>query len=382
MLRAATWGEKWDLFKATHDGHQQQGLDISPRRPASYTSTPRRPLVDKARLPFLASASSDLDEGFEPSHDGDIESLLGLPRDSPRRAVSIRTKDGSKSLVGHTPSPGLSLGFDQLSLNPVRTSTPVYALHHRGSKDEDEESETSPGLPPYSVSDISHGLDTTIPSDPSTPRAQTEPLVLEPLEKWDARTEREMEALADGFYRMGMMGRCLDVWSRAYDWVKATTEQIDAVRNGILLRQMMEKWKDRYDYQLTLPATADRHRELYLQRTAVQHWAEQVKVKRLKRLADEIIADQEDLQVKRAWKRWRVEVTRRRTERWQKEVGKKERSFVRKKNIQSLANTFDVSIPCREVDELTCRFGTIPPENVQADARPMISSLSARRDAY
>jgi len=346
-----SWGEKWDLFQATQGAHQVR-VQPSPRRARAYApSIARRLRADKTKLPFLASASSDLDEGFEPSHEGDIESLLGLARESPRKAMGA-TKEHSRSLVGHTPSHSLDHAFDALSMNPpIRTSTPVYAQYHHGSHvngddadaDADTEAETSPGLPPYSVSDVSHGLDTTMPSNPSTPRPRHFVLGPDMMEKWDARTEREMEALADEFHRLGLMGRCLDVWSRAYDWIRSTTDQIDSVRNKILLRRVLQKWSEACEYQLSLPATADRHRQLYLRKIALERWVERVRVKKLERAAEGFVLDKEEEQVKRAWKRWRIEVTRKRTERWQREVGKKETSFVRKRNALLVTNTFDVS---------------------------------------
>ena len=350
VIRAASWGEKWDLFKVTQSAHQVRARP-SPRRPRAYSvNIARRLRADKAKLPFLASASSDLDEGFEPSHDGNVESLLGLARESPRKAMGA-AREISRSLVGHTPSPSLSHAFDALNIHPpIRTSTPVYAQYHRDSPADGEDADTeadaevSPGLPPYSVSDVSHGLD-TLPSDPATPRPRHVELAVDTLEKWDARTEREMEALADEFHRLGLICRCLDVWSRAYDWIKSTSDQIDSVRNKILLRQVMAKWLEAHEYQLSLPATADQHRQLHLQRSALRRWAERAKVQRLGRDADAFALVKEEEQMRRTWGRWRVEVTRRRTERWQKEVGKKERLFVRRRNAMLVTNTFDVS--CR-----------------------------------
>lgn len=356
VIRAPTWGEKWDLFQSTQA--QAQAVDDS-FPPSSGTASPRsvryanagdRQVADKSRIPFLASASSDLDEGFEPSSDGrqvDGASLIGYPRPSPRKVLR-KHADRSRSLVGYTPSQSVDLAFDALSLNPpIRTSTPVYAQqpvscgHQTGR--------SSPGLPPYSVSDISQALDlsTSLMGDtegPATPRLQHKmALTPDTAEKWDTKTTNDMESLAANFYRLGLLGRCLDVWVQSHQWLRSTTSHIDRVRETILLRQTMEKWRAGYDLQLALPATADRHFKLSRERRTLSLWLERTRVKGLDRTLAGWVNQKDQMDVRKTWKRWRVEVVRRRTERWQKEVGKKERGFVKKKRQSLAAEMFDVS---------------------------------------
>jgi protein SFI1 len=150
----------------------------------------------------LASASSDLDDGFE----GDGESVVDPQlRDSPRKGLQ---RERGRSLVGHSPAQSLDYDFASLTA-PIRTSTPVYA-RGRGS----------PTLPPYSVSDVSETLDMdTEGDDHGTPRAVNRQLEVEEL---DADVMREMERRADEFYETGLRGRCWDVWAQASDWVQVS----------------------------------------------------------------------------------------------------------------------------------------------------------------
>jgi protein SFI1 len=193
VIRAPTWGERWDLWKATNSIQSRPQPHTSPRK-ARRVST--REATIKARVPFLASASSDLDDGFE----GDGESVQ--IRNSPRRDLK---REGRKSLVGHSPSRSIDYDFASLTA-PIRTSTPV----NRGRG--------SPPLPPYSVSDVSEGVDSeTLGDTQGTPRARVRQLEAEEL---DADVMREMERRADEFFETGLRGRCWDVWAQASEWVQ------------------------------------------------------------------------------------------------------------------------------------------------------------------
>lgn len=298
--------------------------------------------MDKSKITFLASASSDLDEAFAASdNDGDVdvESVLGLNRPSPRKVL----RDRSRSMVGYTPD--ASDDYDLMTLNPpVRTSTPVNALSGRhtgrGTKNMDED---SPDLPPYSVSDISQILDLTREAEPSTPKARTASLARDVQESaWTRQQVLDAEHRADEFHRLGLLGRCLDVWTQSYDWVKSTTDQIDRVRSTLLLRQSFIKWKDAYEYQLTLPGTADRHRRLHLTLQVMQKWQERIKVVNLRRKEITYETQKGEVEKRNAWKKWRMLLGKRRTERWQKDVAKKEKLFKRAKDAQMLNDSFEV----------------------------------------
>ena len=204
VTRAPTWGERWDLWKA------KQAITSNPKRQPLFTS---RSAQVRARVPFLASASSDLDEGYADgeTYDGDSESLVRAARPSPRRELA--KGDQTRSLVGYTPSQ--SIDYDVVSLNPpIRTSTPVYAQEHGYGR-------STPPLPPYSVSDVSEVLDESsrLIEGVTTPRASQSPWPSSDP-KLDELAVRELERRADDFYNTGLLGRCWDVWLQAADWVQ------------------------------------------------------------------------------------------------------------------------------------------------------------------
>lgn len=200
VIRAPTWGERWDIWKATNTISTRK--HTSPRKARDVATRPTSAAI-KARLPFLASASSDLDEGF----DGDGESVVNdVERPSPRKQL---WQDQTKSIVGHSPT--ASIDYDFITLDtPVRTSTPIRA---RGK---------SPPLPPYTESDLSMSSRPEEDQDgPSTPRAR--PQTLDPEENdMDEDVLWEMERRADEFYETGLRGRCWDVWAAASDWVQVS----------------------------------------------------------------------------------------------------------------------------------------------------------------
>ncbi|ORY33494.1 Sfi1 spindle body protein-domain-containing protein [Naematelia encephala] len=276
VIRAPTWGERWDLWRATH-------VKAPP-------STPSRVASVRARVPFLASAGSDLDEGF--THEDDV-------RPSPRKVMAER-----------------SLEYDLLTFDPPpRTSTPVYA--------QESGYRSPPPLPPYSVSDISY-LE-----------------VYEP-EELDEDVQREMDAKADGFYETGLLGRCFDVWARASDWVQTTTRQIDTVRDGILLRQTLVRWRHQHERHLALPGTADEHRRLHLQSQALKAWIHRLKQKRLQERETEFVTSLDSRQVASSWQRWRWRAVERRTERWKRDMREREARFVSEKREELLRGVLQI----------------------------------------
>lgn len=82
-----------------------------------------------------------------------------------------------------------------------------------------------PPLPPYSVSDASPRSSTVFgerygaesPRSEDTEQWKEDELRVADLDEWE---EREMMNKADRFYQTGLMGRCLDVWVDAHDWLE------------------------------------------------------------------------------------------------------------------------------------------------------------------
>jgi protein SFI1 len=378
VIRAANWGERWDAFKrsriesdALEDVKYYEKSAVRSKATQNTKNFVLQGISDdlsrsriaetRARVPFLASASSDLDEAFgDETYDGDAESIVGALRPSPRKSMGDKRIRDSRSMVGYTPSQSLDYGYDSISLNPpARTSTPINAQATKGGlfgldvKD--------PPLPPYSVSDVSERIDNLSlkPESPSTPKAA--PLSWEGY-KEDEDTLREMENRADEFYRTGLMGRCWDVWHESYDWVKVggvcsvlswyfrlisnqqTTGQIDTVRSTILLRQTLLKWKSEHDRILALPGTADAHHRSHLLSTKFDLWATKLKKRENARRLAAYLARKDSERLEQSWTKWRQDLVQRRTTRWERDMKQREKAFVKASSSRKLANTFDVSI--------------------------------------
>jgi protein SFI1 len=290
-------------------------------------------------VPFLASASSDLDEGF----DGDGESLVGAgARPSPRRNIKVQ-REAAKSMVGYSPSASVDYDFASLTA-PIRTSTPV------------NRQQGSPSLPPYSVSDVSEILDVDESGSHRTPRAGDRQLEEEEL---DEDVMREMERRADEFFETGLRGRCWDVWAQASDWVQVsiiaykrmsfadmqkTSEQIDTVRSNILLRQTLARWRAVHHHNLTLPNTADAHRTHHLKAAALSKWMERLKAADLAKRGDAFEERAKRKRVEQAWSRWRNRLIKIRTQKWTRDMASREKAFICEKEEKLLSIVLQVRV--------------------------------------
>lgn len=321
MIRAHTWGERWDVWRQTN------GVDLLPP-PISPRPHPLR-----SRVPFLASASSDLDEGFgaDSEVEGDIPG-----RESPRRAIH-------RSLVGYTP-----VESDGEVTPPMRTSTPVQA-QFSAYRDRARPAPSTPTPPPplYSESDISQPT-LRSPIYGLTPRARirfnSPKQVPYDIPELEPTVVRQMEAQADNFYRIGLLGRCWGAWYQAAEWIMRTNRRIDDVRVTICLRQALQKWHDAYEYQLALPGTADQHYAARVQTQAISQWLTKLRERRLETKAINIERTKERKALHGAWVGWRARLVKRRTKRWEEDIREREKDLVQRFDARRVAQVFDVSL--------------------------------------
>ncbi|WWD19587.1 hypothetical protein CI109_104048 [Kwoniella shandongensis] len=364
VIKAPTWGDKWDIWKATRSPNPNLLSSSSSRSPPSsfLDDTSRaRSAQARARVPFLASASSDLDEGFAPEEDGgaNIEeaSLIHTTRPSPRKEIGRKKwkKDDSQSFVGYN-SPDFD--SDLLSFDPpIRTSTPVSAHHHHHHhhhhhattpKYADHPTETwaGTGFPPpaYSVSNVSQGLEETTAEfsalglvTPRAARGRSRSRSRSPIavSTWVDRIDdlpldirREMEEKADTFYRYDLMGRCWNMWFKTSEWYRITYKNIPIARDNLLLRQILEKWWRSTRQQLALPATAEQHHQRHLKSLVLQTWIDRLKEKELAAIEARLQERQLRKRQEQTFETWQSKWENRRTERWKKDMAERELRFV------------------------------------------------------
>lgn len=126
---------------------------------------------------------------------------------------------------------------------------------------------------------------------------------------------------------------------------KETGRQIDSVRSRILLQQTLIRWRAMHQHVLDLPNTANAHRAHHLQSQTLQRWIKRLRDKQLDQRAARYAEEQTRIHTARIWRRWRMELVRRRTERWQREMRARERGFTARKTAMLLHDVFMVS--CR-----------------------------------
>ncbi len=318
MIRARTWGERWDVWRSNN------GINLAP----PPMSPKLHPL--KARVPFLASASSDLDEGFGvESEQGSEVGATG--RESPRKAMH-------RSLVGFVPS---EAGSDVTP--PLRTSTPVAAQF--SAYRERTRGPATPTPPPYTESDVSQ---TTLgsPIGGLTPRARNRFMPAKPavdIPDLDPTVVRQMEAQADAWYRITLLGRCCEWWFKASERILRINEQIDSVRATIELRKALQKWHAATEFRLEQPGTADAHYAARLQSQVVVQWLARLKERRVEARGAHVAQAKERKVLHSAWISWRARLVKRTTKRWEEDIRERERAFVQRRDTRLAAQLFDVS---------------------------------------
>lgn len=122
-----------------------------------------------------------------------------------------------------------------------------------------------------------------------------------------------------------------------------TTAQIDTVRSNILLRQTLARWRSVHRHHLSLPGTADAHREHHLKSHALDRWLHRLKDADLETRAVRFESRQKGTQTKQCWAQWRSRLIKNRTERWAKDMSAREEAFLAKKEERNLALSLDVS---------------------------------------
>ncbi|KAK4689851.1 protein SFI1, partial [Tremellales sp. Uapishka_1] len=324
IIRAETYGEKWDIWRATNSVASRRESSLDPSDLHSLTAS--RLASVKSRVPYLASASSNPDDGYaggttedENSVEEGEESYVHQTRPSPRKYLGERVT--SRSMVGYTPSQ--SVEYDLLNL-PARTSTPLYAqdyrTYHRGS---------TPTPPPYTVSDTSKSLDNTYLSDPGTPKPRRGSWTEDAIRHVPDKEEREMDRRADLFFNQGLVvRRCLEMWINSARWIMETNRQIDETQAKIdrqFALQTLQKWKALCERQLDRVNTADNHFKAHL----VRRWIVATKVKNLETREKRVIAYQQANLKREVLRRWRVGFVRKRTREFEKDLKIREKTFIK-----------------------------------------------------
>ncbi|WVF73053.1 hypothetical protein IAT40_007871 [Kwoniella sp. CBS 6097] len=411
VVKAPTWGDKWSLWKANHSPYSSQPQlslnngDIkthpaslfSPPTTHARTSADHNRQVDdepssidqqysqsrsyhsslaevKSRVPFLASASSDLDEGFA-DESGRIQdearSEILNTRPSPRKEMDRkrhgnhhdhhdRRRQGrrSRSLVGYTPDHSFQRDNDQeddLSsfIPPIRTSTPIFAQTSAYHKAYAESRNLQGGLvdpPAYTVSDVSQDLVEQTTEDFSalglvTPTGKNAQLPndynatatwVDRIDDVPEHVRRRLEERADEFYEMGLMGRCWDMWFKTSEFYRVTYKNIPVARNNLLLRQVLEKWSRATRYQLSLPNTADKHRTHHLKSLVLQQWINKLKERQLDVIERRWTEEKNKEKMDGIWREWKDKAERKRTERWKVDMAEREIRFSDKRNQRIL----------------------------------------------
>lgn len=343
MIRAATWGERWDVWRSMHDETRAASATAVS---AGSKSASMNPL--KSRVPFLASASSDLDEGF--ADESGAESEVPV-RESPRKNLRKTLETfRAQSLVGYTPSN--SGEDDSLDLvgPPIRTSTPKRVRKSAGYHVYDDFSKFLEARRANSISPTPPTYEESVTYSPINPdRTLTAtPKATEDVPYIHPRELRDLEFKADQFLRLGLMGRCFSTWYQSANWIWSTSKKIEEVRNMLLIRQHLHKWQEALEINLSRPATADAHYQMSAKKKAIEKWLRKARERRRDRRLLEteqaIIRAADATATRTAWKTWRERLIKKRTKRWEKDLRRREKLASQQFRKTELERVFNVGL--------------------------------------
>lgn len=328
MNRAPTWGEKWDVWRATHAELGQPNLPAA-QAPRFKAAAQPKPHPMRSRVPFLAGAGSDLDEVGDDTDVHTSGAELAPQRTPPPRTKVVKPR----TIVGYSPSSSFTeedtMGFP----TSVRTSTPTSERRFLPSQLRDR----GQSSPTRGVSSADERHSSTTDFDVSPIKRQAAPR----LRDVDPATLRLMELRAETFLRLGLLGRTWSVWFEASDWISRTVKQIDTVRNDLLLKQYFTKWQALSGRQAALQGVADAQYARHLELQVVDRWQRRLADVRLDQLERRFEAHLDNNLARSAWKAWRTLAIKRRTERWEQDLKRREVAFTTRSNTQLVTKAFD-----------------------------------------
>jgi protein SFI1 len=136
-----------------------------------------------------------------------------------------------------------------------------------------------------------------------------------------------------------------------------TTEQIDNVRSNILLRQTLARWRAVHAHNLTLPNTADAHRQTHLKKVVLGKWIARLKAADLEKREVAFVTRSKEEQVSRCWTNWRNRLIKNRTQRWTRDMSAREKAFTARREERLASTALEVCLAFPEGDKADDRHG-------------------------
>jgi len=124
--------------------------------------------------------------------------------------------------------------------------------------------------------------------------------------------------------------------------LQRTTEQIDAVRSNILLRQTLARWRAVHSHNLKLPNTADAHRQHHLKKVTLDKWIARLKAADLEKRELAFVAGTKKTQAARCWTDWRNRLVKNRTQRWTRDMAAREKAFSARREERLCSTALEV----------------------------------------
>ncbi|XP_006458182.1 hypothetical protein AGABI2DRAFT_115192 [Agaricus bisporus var. bisporus H97] len=254
-MKGKNWGEKWEAVK-TQQIQETVSLRVKPR---SNTIT------HDIRFPPLRL--QDIDAETIPSDTGDDNALTKVPHYHKTPSLSVRKhqvlpkpsqKRNLAAGVPIVPSTRDSstpirriLPPDDTSVSEAETIAPSMAdVHDKASRRYHREFRSNVsgatrtlGLPQTPArNNRFSGARLGVMQSRGQPETDED-------DAWNKIRVQQLEAEADRLREGKMLERCWHVWTKSYQWIVTSQDQIDEARHAFLLRLAFHHWKNAYAFQ-------------------------------------------------------------------------------------------------------------------------------------
>ncbi|KAI0029377.1 Sfi1 spindle body protein-domain-containing protein [Vararia minispora EC-137] len=307
-LKGSSWEEKWRMVKTQYGYKPTSAAAKSALKSGFLRSTPAMPVVSTrpgaARL--LQRLRALQHEETHESYDSPAGHGIFSQTDATEFTETESQVDVAPPRFAHPRSPSPSEMTDDshdtyyMANHPPTSAQPVRRLPTWTGRD--SPMSDSPSTTPPSYHTHTNGA---YPRDTKSHTAEKDGA-------WKRIKMQQDEEIAVQFWEDRLVERCWNVWKQGYEWTVATSSQISAARDSLVLRRAFQRWRSRTAHLRDLSAQVQFIADQKCLRRALDTWFGALAQRAQERWRNEmrektkvVRAARETKLRKDAWAKWR-----------------------------------------------------------------------------